>query len=173
MNQRPASSEYAPYYGTYIQLVPAEGDLIQILEDQLQRTSAFLSGLTEEQGNYRYAEGKWSVKEVIGHITDNERIMSYRLLRIARGDTTPLPGYDQDTMMEGSPFQHCTLAYLLEDFKAVRQATLTLLRSLTEEAWRREGTASDCVISARALACVIIGHELHHLQVLRDRYGVQ
>ncbi|WP_282939344.1 DinB family protein [Paenibacillus sp. RC67] len=172
MNLRPASNEYAPYFGTYIKLVPDEGDLIRILKSQLDHTYAILSDLTEEQGNYRYAEGKWSVKEVLGHITDNERIMSYRLLRIARGDKTPLPGYDQDTMMEGAPFDHCSVAFLLEDYKAVRQATLTLLSALTEEAWIRQGTASDSVFSARALACVIIGHELHHLRVLQERYGI-
>lgn len=173
MNQRPAVSEYAPYYNTYIRLVPAEGDLNLLLQEQLKSTCALLSGLSDEQGNYRYAEGKWSVKEVLGHITDNERIMGYRLLRIARGDKTPLPGYDQDTMMEGAPFQACSLAFLLEDYQAVRLATLTLLKSMTEEAWVRQGTASDCVFTARALACVIVGHELHHLQVLRERYGIQ
>ncbi|WP_028551785.1 DinB family protein [Paenibacillus sp. UNC451MF] len=173
MNQRPTSSEYAPYYSTYIRLVPEEGDLSQILKEQLNSTYALLSDLTDEQGNYRYADGKWSVKEVLGHITDNERIMSYRLLRIARGDKTPLPGYDQDTMMEGAPFNQCSVAFLLEDYKAVRQATLTLLSALTEEAWIRQGTASDSVFSARALACVIVGHELHHLNVLYERYGLK
>lgn len=169
MNQRPAKEEYATYYGQYIDLVP-EGELRTILVKQLDDTCRFLSGLTEEKANYRYAEGKWSLKEVIGHITDTERVMSYRLLRIARGDTTPLPGFDQDLFMNGTAFQSCSIAELLEDYTAVRHATITLLRGLSAESLGRSGIVSDNKTTAKALAYVISGHELHHLNVINERY---
>ncbi|MFE5322626.1 DinB family protein [Paenibacillus sp. NPDC056579] len=172
MLQRPEQHEYAPYYGTYIQLVP-EGNLIQLLDDQLDAALALLSGLSEEEAAYRYAPGKWSIKEVIGHITDTERIMAYRLLRIARGDTTELPGFDQDIYISGASFDQCSLPFLLEDLTVVRRATLTLVKGLSEEAWRRQGVASSSPFTARALACVISGHELHHLKVLQERYGLK
>lgn len=172
MLQRPEQQEYAPYYGTYIQLVP-EGNLIELLADQLDAALALLSGLSEEEAAYRYAPGKWSIKEVIGHITDTERIMAYRLLRIARGDKTELPGFDQDIYISGASFDQCSLAFLLEDFTVVRCATLTLLKGLSEEAWGRQGIASNSPFTARALACVISGHELHHLKVLKERYGLK
>jgi hypothetical protein len=169
MRSRPGDDEYSSFFGNYIPLTP-EGDLVEILERQGRDTVKLLQTLTEEQGNYRYAPGKWSLKEVIGHVSDNERIMSYRLLRIARGDTTPLPGYEQDLLVPGGSFDSLSLRQLTEDYAAVRQATLTLLRGLTEEAWLRKGTASNTTVSARALACVICGHELHHLAILRERY---
>lgn len=169
MNKRPGKDEYAAHFGNYVTLVP-EGDLLNILEHQQRETVSLLDELTEEQGYYRYAPDKWSLKEVLGHITDNERIMSYRLLRIARGDTTPLPGYDQDVLAQGASFDLFPLAQLVEDYIAVRKATLTLLRGLTEEAWLRKGTASSVAISARALACVISGHEIHHMRIIRERY---
>lgn len=169
MRERPGNDEYASFFGNYVTLVP-EGDLLDILQRQQEETLGVLEGLSEEQGNYRYAEGKWSLKEVFGHVTDNERIMSYRLLRIARGDTTPLPGYDQDVLVPGACFDLFPLRQLAEDYAAVRRATLTLLRGLTDEAWLRKGTASNHTVSARALACVICGHELHHLRIIRERY---
>jgi len=144
--------------------------LLHILERQQQETVSLVDELTEEQGYYRYAPDKWSLKEALGHIVDNERIMSYRLLRIARGDTTPLPGYDQDVLVPGARFDLFPLAQLVEDYIAVRKATLTLLRGLTDEAWLRKGTASNVTISARALACVIAGHEIHHIRIIRERY---
>jgi hypothetical protein len=169
MNHRPYKDEYDPYYETYIRLVP-EGSLKEILSTQLANTRALLSTLSETQANFRYAEGKWTLKEVIGHITDNERIMSYRVLRIARGDDTPLAGYDQDLLMKGAPFQSAALSQRIEDYTAVRQATLTLLEGLAEEALLRRGVASDNEVSARAIACMIAGHELHHMNIIRDRY---
>lgn len=169
MRERPGKDEYAAHFGNYIALVP-EGDLLDILERQQQETVSLFEGLSEEQGYYRYEPDKWSLKEALGHIVDNERIMSYRLLRIARGDTTPLPGYDQDVLVPGANFDLFPLAQLAEDYIAVRKATLTLLRGLTEEAWLRKGTASNVTISARALACVISGHEIHHIRIIRERY---
>ncbi|EJW15848.1 DinB family protein [Paenibacillus alvei] len=118
----------------------------------------------------RYAPGKWSIKEVLGHIADTERVMAYRLLRIARGDQTPLPGFDENQFMNGSAFDSMPMSELLEDYQAVRHATLTLLRGLTDEAALRTGTTNNMTISARALAYTIAGNELHHLRVLKMRW---
>lgn len=169
MPQRPSREEYLPYYEQYVGLV-GEESIIEILTKQLTSTTELLSDIPEQQSNYRYAEGKWTLKEVIGHISDNERVMAYRLLRIARGDQTPLAGYDQDEFMCGSSFQEWTLSQVIEDYISVRKATLTLLRGLSEEAWQRIGTANDAPISARALAYIIAGHELHHWKVIQDKY---
>ncbi|AYB44856.1 DinB family protein [Paenibacillus lautus] len=167
MNQRPLVEEYAGDFGEYIRLVP-EGNIIDILLAQEKQMTELLASLSESQGAYRYAEGKWTLKEVVGHITDGERIMTYRLLRFARGDQTSLPGYDQEVFMP--PFGSWTTAQLAEDYRAVRQSTITLLRGLPAEAWSRKGTANNVSITARALAYVIAGHELHHMGVIRNRY---
>jgi hypothetical protein len=172
MYERPNKEEYHSYYEGYIGLVP-EGNVIEILEQQAEQVSAAIRALTEEQGNYRYGEGKWSVKEVFGHLIDNERIMSTRLLRIARGDTTPLPGYEENLFMAGHPFEAYTIADLAEEYTAVRNSTIIMLRHLSHEAWLHKGIVNDHPASARSIACVIAGHELHHLSVLRDRYEVQ
>jgi hypothetical protein len=169
MLQRPSVEEYMPYHEQYIGLV-GEGAVTEILAKQLEGTAELLSGIPEEQADYRYADGKWTLKEVIGHISDNERVMSYRLLRAARGDKTPLAGYDQDDFMDGASFQEWTWQQVIEDYTAVRHATLTLLRGLSEEAWLRVGIANGGRLSARALAYIIAGHEMHHLQVIQNKY---
>ncbi|MBY0203250.1 DinB family protein [Paenibacillus cucumis (ex Kampfer et al. 2016)] len=172
MNERPSQEEYAAFYEGYIHLVP-EGNVIELLQKQAERVESAIRALSEEQANYRYDEGKWSVKEVFGHLIDNERIMSGRLLRIARGDKTSLPGYDQDTLMEGHPFEAYSVVDLAEEYAAVRYSTIVLLRRLSPEAWMRMGQVNDNTASTRSIAYVITGHELHHLSVLRDRYDVQ
>ena len=169
--RKTGKEEYASFYEGYINLIP-EGNVIEILEQQAEQVQAAFHSLSEEEGNYRYSEGKWSVKEVLGHLTDNERIMSTRLLRIARGDTTPLPGYDQDVFMDGHPFETYSIVDMAEEYTVVRQSTLVMLRHLSPEAWLRKGIANNYTASARAIACVIAGHELHHLAILRDRYNV-
>ncbi|MFC3799917.1 DinB family protein [Cohnella sp. GCM10012308] len=169
MRERPNSNEYTPYQGQYVSLVP-EGDLIEILEAQKARTLGLISELTEEQANYRYAPGKWSLKQVVGHISDNERIQSYRLLRIARGDRTNLPGYEQDELVPNGPFESWTLSQLAEDYRTVRESTLTLLRGLRAEDWTRIGNANDNPVSVRALVCINSGHELHHLRIIEEQY---
>ncbi|MBT2285670.1 DinB family protein [Paenibacillus polymyxa] len=171
MVDRPTTEEYAAYYEGYIQLVP-EGNIIERLELQANIVPTLLSSLTEEQANYRYAEGKWSVKEVIGHLLDNERIMSSRLLRIARGDQANHPGYDQGVLMQTHPFNAYTLADLSEEYAVTRRSTILMLRRLTPEAWLCRGIVSDNTASARSIAFVMAGHELHHLSVLRDRYSL-
>ncbi|MCJ8013203.1 DinB family protein [Paenibacillus sp. KQZ6P-2] len=167
MNQRPSEEEYAGDAGEYIRLVP-EGNIIDILLAQEKQMTELLASLTESQSAYRYAEGKWTLKEVVGHIADSERIMTYRLLRFARGDQTHLPGFDQELFIP--PFGSWTTAQLAEDYRAVRQSTITLLRGLPTEAWSRKGTANNVSITARALAYGIAGHELHHMGVIRNRY---
>lgn len=169
MKAKPATNEYAPYYDKYVSVVP-DGDIVATLEQQLAVTLALLGGLPEERGNDRYATDKWSIKEVIGHIADTERIMSYRALRIARGDTTPLPGFEQDGYIINGNFNARSLADLAAELETIRRATLFLFKNLTEEAWLRRGTASDNEITVRALAHIIAGHELHHVEILRTRY---
>ncbi|GLX71374.1 DinB family protein [Paenibacillus glycanilyticus] len=169
MIERPQAGEYQGFVTGYINLVP-EGDLIALLTEQQAEMNMIYSGLSAEQANYRYAEGKWSLKEVLGHVTDTERIMSYRLLRIARGDSTPLPGFDQDAYMEGNPFDGLSVSDLLESYNAVRQATIVLLKQLPKEAFSRMGTSNQLPLSARAIACIIYGHERNHISIISDRY---
>jgi hypothetical protein len=166
---RPAPGEAALYYDRYISLVPGN-DILGALDDQRRQTLLFLSGLTDAHGDLRYAPDKWSLKEVLGHLNDTERIMSYRALRIARADATPIEGYEPDDYTRNSPFARCTIEDLIEDYIAVRRATISLFRNLDEPAWTRRGTASDNEVTVRALAYIIAGHELHHRKILEEKY---
>jgi uncharacterized protein (TIGR03083 family) len=167
----PEAGEYAAYYAGYVSRVPP-GDLLAHLEKQGRATAAALRSLTPAQAAVRYAPGKWSVAEVLGHVIDSERIFTYRALRIARGDETPLPGFDQDRYAPAGAFDRRSPADVVDELESVRRATLTLLRGLPADAWVRRGTASGHPVTVRALAYIIAGHELHHLEVLRARYGV-
>src|SRR5262245_15965083 len=169
MTQRPESSEYATYYGKYIALVP-DGDLAVILNRQIDTTAALLSPLSEQKANYAYAPGKWSIKEVLGHVIDSERIFAYRALRIARNDKTPLPGYEQDDYVATAKFNARPLAGLLDEFAAVRKASIELFKHFSDEEWQRRGNANQNEITARSLGYIIAGHELHHMNVVRTRY---
>jgi hypothetical protein len=166
---RPEPTEYAPYHERYISLVPGT-DIIGTLESQRREMLILLCGRDEKDGDFRYAPGKWSLKEVLGHVCDGERIFAYRALRIARGDRTPLPSFEQDDYVRNSPAARRPIADLIEDYIAVRRATLTLFRTLDEAAWTRRGIASDAEISVRALAYIIAGHELHHRRILEHKY---
>ncbi|MGD6834456.1 DinB family protein [Sutcliffiella halmapala] len=169
MLKRPEENEYPSYYNNYIKLVPA-GNLLEILEDQLKEAVTLFSGLSEEQGNIAYASGKWTVKEVVGHMMDTERIMSYRLLRIARGDQTPLAGFSEvDYALEGD-FTERPLSELVEEFQAVRKSTLSLLHGMPEHAWLRSGTANELPLTAQAIAYIIAGHGIHHVNIIKDKY---
>lgn len=165
----PDPSEYAPFYAGYVSRVP-DGDVVALLETQMTETAAFLAGLTEAQGEHRYAPGKWSVKEVVGHICDAERVFSYRILRFARGDTTPLPGFDENLWVPQAGCDRRSLADLAAELRSVRGATLALVRSLDAAAVARGGTASSHPITVRALIYIAAGHEGHHLAILRERY---
>lgn len=169
MENIPAAYEYADYYKTYVRLVP-EGDILEILNKQMKDTVTMLSSLSPEQCEYRYAEGKWSVKEVMGHIIDTERIMSYRLLSIARGETQPLPGYDENRYVDTADFDKQSIIDLLDHFACVRQSTIHLVKSLSEEAMGRKGNANNSEVSARAIITIIAGHELHHRNIIQERY---
>jgi uncharacterized damage-inducible protein DinB len=166
---RPDATEYAPYYEKYVSLVPKD-DVVATLSRQLEETLSTLRGLTEAQADSRYAPGKWSIKELVGHMIDGERIFAHRALRFARNDQTPLPGFEQDNYVFAGNFNNRRLSNLADEFEQVRRATLSLLRSLDDEAWLRRGVASDNEISVRALAYIIAGHETHHMQILRTRY---
>jgi len=169
MIRRPEPNEYNPYFSNYIGLVP-EGDVVSHMERQLDRTAALIRSIPAEKATFRYAPGKWSVAETFGHIADTERVMSYRLLRIARGDRTPLPPFEQDDFVRGARFDEWTLEALAADYEAVRRSTLSLLRNLPEEAFDRIGIVSGKENTAAAIAYVIAGHELHHVNIVQERY---
>jgi uncharacterized damage-inducible protein DinB len=168
---RPQPSEHSAYHLNYISLVP-ENDILQTLDAQRRDMILYLSARSEDEGNFRYAPGKWSAKEVVGHICDAERIFAYRALRIARGDQTPLPGWEQDDYMRASPFCGRPLTDVIEDYIAVRRASVSLFRNLDEPAWCRTGTANNATVSVRALAWLIAGHELHHKKLLQEKYFI-
>lgn len=169
MRGRPDSSETAPYYFTYIDKVPGD-DILPLLHAQSDETLAFLAGISEEKSMHRYAPEKWSIRQVVNHVNDTERAFVFRALWFARGFDTPLPGYDQIVAAAGAQADEFSWASHLEDFRAVRQATLTFYRSLPAAAWMRKGIASDNPFTVRSLAFIIAGHVAHHLAILRERY---
>ncbi|MGA7574460.1 MAG: DinB family protein [Terriglobales bacterium] len=166
---RPQPGEYAPYYEKYISQVP-ESNILATLEDQRRQMLLLLSGRSEADGDLRYAPGKWTVKEVLGHICDAERVFAYRALRISRGDATPLESFDENDYVRNGPFARCSLADLIEDYIAVRRSTVSLFRPLDAAAWMRRGIASKNEVTVRALAYIIAGHELHHRRMLEEKY---
>lgn len=165
----PGADEFAPYYGRYIGLVPA-GDLVETMDAQAVAFSGFLDGLDAAAAEHRYAPGKWTLKEIVGHLTDTERVFIYRALSVARGDPSPLPGMDPDAWMPPARFADRTLGSLTEEWVAVRRASLAFLRGLPEGTDLNRGMASGCPFSARALVHVPVGHLEHHLAVIRERY---
>jgi hypothetical protein len=166
---RPQPGEYAPYYDRYICLVQGV-EILDTLDQQRRQTMLLLCSRDDEDGDFRYAPDKRSVKEVLGHVCDTERIFAYRALRISRADATPIEGFEQDDYVRNGPFAQRPLADLVEDFIAVRRATLSLLRNLDEVAWSRRGVANKNEVSVRALAYIIAGHELHHRRILEEKY---
>jgi uncharacterized damage-inducible protein DinB len=168
-DSRPDPGEYNAYYDRYIALVPA-GDIIALLSVQLDDTVALLRDLSEEQALHAYAPGKWTIKEVAGHVMDAERVFMHRALRFARGDATPLPSFDENAYAVAGGFNERPLASLVSEFTAVRRATVALLAGLTTESWELRGTASGFPVTVRALAWITAGHELHHRQILAQRY---
>ena len=166
---RPDSSEYAPYYDRYVSLVP-EGDIISLLDRQLDELLDLLGGIAEADALKRYAPGKWSIKEVVGHLIDGERVFAYRALRFARNDASKLQGFEQDDYVLNGQFDRQALADLAQEFSHLRRANLYLFKSLSDEAWQRRGVASDNEVSVKALAYIMAGHVSHHLSVLKTRY---
>jgi hypothetical protein len=166
---RPAATEHSPYYATYLAKVP-EGNLLTLLKAQGRETQALLAGVSEAKAMHRYAAGKWSVKEVIGHLADTERVFCYRALSFARGDETPLPGFDEKAWAPAGRFDVRSLKDLARELDAVRGATIALFSGIDAEALARRGTANNHPITVRALAWIIAGHERHHVAILRERY---
>jgi hypothetical protein len=168
---RPAESEYAPYYQSYIGQV-SESEILPALRSQLDDLDLLLGKVAPERETYRYAEGKWSIREIAGHLIDGERVFGYRAFCIARGESQNLPGFEQDQYMLTAPYDRIELEGLLAEFRLVRLANIAMLRSLDEQSWSRAGTANDNQITVRALAFIMAGHVRHHMGVLRERYQV-
>jgi len=168
---RPQENAYGDYYKNYISLVE-ENDLFSALDNSAKRSSEFWSALTEKQGAFRYAEGKWSIKELLQHIIDTERIFSYRALAFARGEKTALPGYDENEYADNCFADDCTLASLVEELGTLRQSTIQLFTSIKKDRLNLIGTASNSPLSPRAAGFIIVGHEIHHMNVLSERYLV-
>lgn len=169
---RPQPDEHSPYYSKYIALVPDDELTIAAhLADQHHETVDALRK-AKAKGDYAYGPDKWTVKEVVGHICDAERIFAYRALRFARGDSTDLPGFDENTYVPNSNAKTRSMEDLLEELWSVRAATLSLAKQLPESALSRRGSANGTPVSVRALLYIIAGHERHHLGVLRERYGI-
>jgi hypothetical protein len=166
---KPKTGDYNPYYDTYISLIE-DDDIIKVLEEQLKSAETYLRTHSEENGNYYYEKGKWTVKEVLGHVIDTERIMAYRALAFARNEKQALPGFEQDDYVAESNFNKRTLDDLINEFKIVRESNINLFKSFDEEILNRRGTASDSEITVLALIYIIAGHEKHHIKILRVRY---
>jgi hypothetical protein len=171
MIARPDPSEYAPFYAGYIAALP-DGDVLRILEQQIVDLRQLAAGTPADRETFRYGDDKWSVREVVGHMIDGERVFSYRTLRFSRGDQTPVPGFEENQYVAASTFDRRPLSALVDELALLRQANLALLRGLAPEDWTRTGTANGKAVSVRALAFIMAGHVRHHLNILRDRYGV-
>jgi len=169
MLQRPEKNEYAEFYANYVSLVE-EADVVSALQNQTNDLRELLAKVSAEKENFRYAENKWSIIELVGHIIDTERVFAYRALRISRGDQTPLAGFEENSYVAGSNFANSNLADLVEEFSLLRAANVLMFKNLSQEAWRRTGTASDAPVSVRALAFIMVGHVRHHANILRERY---
>lgn len=168
-SKRPEADEYAAFYSGYIARVP-EVDIVETLRSQIGVTTAYLRSLPESMGDHSYAPGKWSIREVIGHMSDAERVFAYRALRFSRGDSTPVPGFDENAYVAGSSFGRRTLEDLISEFEHLRRATVALIGALDEETISLRGVANGTGVSVRALAFILAGHEAHHIEILRTRY---
>jgi uncharacterized damage-inducible protein DinB len=167
---KPEVGEYAPYTMIYIGLLPDDGLILKHLADNLTATSTFIRSIPEAKLLYRYAEGKWTIKEILAHIIDDERIYAYRALRFARNDQTELPGFEQDDYAAESRANVRTIEDLLNEFSAVRHSTIALFESFAEQVLTRSGIASGNIMSVRAAAYHIAGHELRHINIIKERY---
>lgn len=166
---RPLPGEYSPYYGDYIKLV-GSGDIVTVLANQIKTTREVLDAIPSRFSSFSYAEGKWSISEVVGHLIDTERVMAYRALAFARGDKHDLPNMDQDQYVAESSYRSCKIADLTAEFESLRIANVRFFANLETDKWSRGGNASGQFVTVRALAFIIAGHELHHMAVLKERY---
>jgi len=168
---RPLETEYAPAFQGYVARV-SEDDILPALRSQVDALDLLLDRVTPERETYAYAEGKWSIRELLGHLIDGERVFGYRALCIARGETQNLPGFDENAYMPNSTYASISLEDLLSEFRLVRLSNIAMLRNLDEAAWTRTGTANGAPVSVRALAYIMVGHVRHHMGVLRERYQI-
>lgn len=168
--RRPKKDEYSPFHAAYIRLLPPKGTALSLLKKTFRETSALLSDLPEEAGEYTYSEGKWTIKQVLMHLTDAERVFACRALWFMRADRAPLPGFNQDFWMEYADVSKRTVKDLLKEWKTVRDNTIHLVSNCSDEQSLQTGTAGNFKVSARACFYIIIGHHLHHLEVLKERY---
>ena len=169
MLTRPTPDEYAEYYGIYINKVP-EGEILELMESELEATLNLLASVPAEREAFRYEPGKWSIREVVGHLVDTERTFAYRAVWFARGAPLPLPGIEQDDWAAASNAHDRPLADLAAEFKAARHSHRTMFASFDEETVMRRGVASDCTFSVRSIAWILVGHEIHHRRILAERY---
>jgi len=169
MRGRPAATEFAAYYATYVDLIGSD-DILATLQAQLDTTLSVLTGISEDKSLHRYAADKWSIRQLLNHVSDTERVFVYRALWFARGFDTALPGFDQNVAVPTAAAEQFSWASHVEDFRAVRAATLTFFRNLPEEAWGRSGVASGNPVTVRGLAYIIAGHVAHHIAILQERY---
>jgi DinB superfamily len=168
--KRPKKDEYAPFHATYIHVLPPRGTVQSLLKSTWKETKALIGSLTEDQGNYAYEAGKWTIKQLLIHLIDSERVFAFRALWFMRGDRAPLPGFNQDFWMEYTDVSNRTLKDLMKEFQLVREHTLLLLKQCTEAQSIQTGTASAHKFSVRAQFHIIVGHHLHHLNVYKERY---
>ena len=168
---RPLETEYAPDCQQYVAHV-TEDEILPVLRSQIDELDLLLDPVTPEQETFRYAEGKWSIREIVGHLIDGERVFGYRALCIARGENQNLPGFDQNDYMITAPYDQVELEDLLSEFRLVRLSNIAMFRNLDEAAWTRIGTANDAPVSVRALAFIMAGHLRHHMGVLSERYQI-
>jgi len=169
LKRRPTQEEFAPYYGTYINKVEGN-DIISILEKNKRETEDFLLSIPDKRWNYTYASGKWTIKQVMGHLIDTERVFAYRAMRFARGDNSALPGFDQDLFVENSGANQRSIGTLISEFMVTRQASVFLFKNITDEQSILKGTASGVVWTPLGAAYATAGHEIHHMQLIKERY---
>ena len=167
--KRPETNEFAPYYNNYISLIEGD-DVMPVLNSQAAGLRSMFENVPEEKGTFAYAEGKWTIKELLSHLIDGERIFAYRILRISRGDKTPIEGFEQDDYIENSNANNRSFADLLDEFDLQRRSNLLMMDNISDEASRQMGSASDNPVSARALVYILAGHVRHHLKILNERY---
>jgi len=167
---RPDTSEYPPYAAVYVNLVVGD-QILPILAAQLEQSTALLKSVDDRRASeFAYAPGKWTIKQILGHIIDTERIFGYRALCVARNDVTPLPGFEQDDYVAAGSFNERALNGLIDEYRAVRQSTIALFQNLPQQAWLRQGLANKYNVTVRGLAFLAAGHELHHVKILREKY---
>ncbi|MCX6291796.1 MAG: DinB family protein [Bacteroidetes bacterium] len=169
MIDKPSPDQLYSYYQTYLRYVP-EDDLLEAFISQSTTRRNFLKTISEEKASCSYAEGKWKLKEVVGHLCDTERILSYRALRISRNDQTPLPGFEEDDYVANSNYRKRTLENIAKEYETIRESTISLFKNMSEEMFDRKGTSNRASVSVRDIIFFILAHERHHLLVIQEKY---